>query len=75
MKFVRALWQLTLSTAVATWHSSKACLLTLLSLLWQLTSSTTFTTRQTPSKLSLLSLLWQFCSYLFWPQRSPKAEG
>lgn len=25
---------------------------------WQLTSSTTFTTRQTPNKLSLLSLLW-----------------
>lgn len=34
---------------------------------WQLTSSTTFTTRQTPSKLSLLSLLWQFCSYVFVP--------
>lgn len=39
---------------------------------WQLTSSTTFTTRQTLSKLSLLSLLWQFCRYVFVPQRSIK---
>ena len=39
---------------------------------WQLTSSTTFTTRQTPSKLSLLSLLWQFCLYVFVPKRRPK---
>ena len=36
--------------------------------LWQLTLSTTFTTRQTSNKLGLLSLLWQFCSYVFWPQ-------
>jgi len=42
--------------------------------LWQLTSSTTFTTRQTPSKLSLLSLLWQFCAYVFVPQRRPRSD-
>ena len=40
--------------------------------LWLLTSSTSFTTRQTSNKLGLLSLLWRFCSYLFWPQRRPK---
>ena len=46
----------------------------MLKAVWQLTSSTTFTTRQTPSKLSLLSLLWQFCSYVFVPQRRPKDD-
>ena len=37
----------------------------ILKAIWELTSLTTFTTRQTPNKLGLLSLLWQFCSYFF----------